>query len=112
MLKIKIVSDGTPRTTKIVDQMTGEIISGVESIFIRIDACRDVCDAQVVFANVPLELSGLTIPFNDKLDELVDASRQQMQVIMAHADGNERHCNAITRLSQIFGEIRNMVGRK
>jgi hypothetical protein len=52
--KIKIVSDGTPRGTQVINEVTGERLKNVTAIEWRIE-CTNIAEATVTFRNVPVE---------------------------------------------------------
>ena len=55
MGRIKIVTDGIPKNTKIIDMDTGEEIKGAYSIDYHIDK-DDVGRATIKFVKIPVEL--------------------------------------------------------
>jgi hypothetical protein len=57
-MKIKIVSDGTPMGTKVVNAETGEAIKGVCGVSWSLSDNRSIGRAIVEFALVPVELVG------------------------------------------------------
>ncbi len=57
-IKLKIVSDGTPHGTKIVDQESGKELNNVKSIFWCISADGTYTNAAVEFTNIPVEIAG------------------------------------------------------
>lgn len=54
-MKIKIISDGLPKNTKIINQETGEIIEHVRSI--KWECAYDsLATAIIEFVNIPVEI--------------------------------------------------------
>lgn len=56
-MKLKIVSDGTPMGTKVVNAVTGEEVEGIVSVTWRITA-DDVSLANIELQKLPVELIG------------------------------------------------------
>ena len=57
-VKIKIVSDGTPIGTKVIDEETGETINGVVSVGWNICVGTGFARAYIELLNIPVELVG------------------------------------------------------
>jgi len=56
-MKIKIISDGTPHGTKVIDMDTGEPIAGILEVTWRVDAGGDAI-AELKIYGVPVEVVG------------------------------------------------------
>ena len=57
-MRIKIVSDGTVHGTKIVNEDTGELLSGVQQVHWKVQAGDSVfAEATIHVINVPVEMS-------------------------------------------------------
>lgn len=59
-MRIKIVSDGTPTGTKVVDAETGEMVHGVTAASIKIGV-GDVSRVTIELVKVPVEVIGEAI---------------------------------------------------
>lgn len=59
-MKIKIVSDGTPYNTHVLNADTGEKIEGITSIHWRIDSASEFAHTVLTFEVVPVEVIGET----------------------------------------------------
>lgn len=57
-MKIKIISDGTPQGTRVVNLVTGEEIDRISEVKWRANAYD--CEAWLKFVGVPVELVGET----------------------------------------------------
>jgi hypothetical protein len=57
-MQIKIISDGTPRGTKVVNSETGESINFVTRIRFELNCNERVARVELELVNVPVELSG------------------------------------------------------
>lgn len=55
-MKIKIVSDGTPRNTTVVDAVTGEMLEGIQSIRWELAVNNPLATAIITFIKIPVEL--------------------------------------------------------
>lgn len=54
-MRIKIVGDGTPRGTTVVDADTGERLEGVTAVEWQMDA-RNLATAKITLLKVPVEV--------------------------------------------------------
>ena len=67
-MKIKIISDGTPKNTKIVNAETGEKISGAK--FIQWEISYDgLSKCTVIFNNIPAEIRSSFVEITEHGDE-------------------------------------------
>lgn len=57
-INIKIVSDGTPQGTDIINIETGEKLNGVSKFRLYIDTKKAVSTVEVMFKKVPIEFRG------------------------------------------------------
>lgn len=56
-MKLKVISDGTTVGTKIINEESGELLSGVASIDIMIDANNKFVTCNIKLVDVKLELT-------------------------------------------------------
>jgi hypothetical protein len=59
-MRIKIISDGTPKNTKVVDADTGELVKDVYAIQWSCDV-HNLARAIIGFINVPVEVEAETV---------------------------------------------------
>ncbi len=62
MIKLKIISDGTPSGTKVIDAVTGENLDGVKAVSWRIGVDRALAECNLELCHVPAEVVGYAAP--------------------------------------------------
>lgn len=71
-MKIKIVSDGTARTTKVINAETGEVIEGCYSVKWKVDTDSQISTAILAFRNIPVDV----VTYGKEITELGDEYRK------------------------------------
>lgn len=73
-MKLKIVSEGTAETTKVVNAETGEEVEDITSIELSADAFN--IEAAVVFSNPHLSINNLSYVEFTNVQELMDEDKK------------------------------------
>lgn len=71
-MKIKILSDGTARTTRVVNAETGEVIDGCYSVKWKVDTDSRISTAILAFRNIPVDI----MASGDDITEFDDTFRK------------------------------------
>ena len=74
-MKLKIISEGTAETTKVVNAETGEEVEDITSIELSADAFN--IEAAVVFSNPHLSINNLSYVEFTNVQELIDENKER-----------------------------------